>query len=243
MSNTIYQPYTYLIGWSKQKKYYYGVRYAKNCKPCELMESYFTSSKYVDEMIKDHGLPDIIQIRKIFTDKEAACNWENKVLKRMKVIYRDDFINKTDNYAIISKKKYNPSKNLKEYMNSIKGKTLEEIHGKDKADHIKTSLKKGWLKAYNEGRMNFNKPNESRKNYSKAAYKRWENPKHKQLIMKKQTEIWDNRTDEEKRKITANGAAAVKGGRWMNKNNKQKLVKKHQIDEYLKSDWSFGKLF
>lgn len=26
------QPYTYLIGWSKLNKWYYGVRYSKKCK-------------------------------------------------------------------------------------------------------------------------------------------------------------------------------------------------------------------
>jgi hypothetical protein len=243
MSVTIYQPYTYLIGWSKQKKYYYGVRYAKNCRPGELMETYFTSSKYVDETIKDQGMPDIIQIRKIFADRESACNWENKVLKRMRVVYRDDFINKTDNCAIVSKKKYDRSINFKEYIDSIKGKTLEEIYGKDKADHITTKRKEGWLKAYNEGRMNFKKSKESRKNYSNGAHERWKNPEQRRLIQEKQTEIWNKRTDEEKQKITANGANAVRGGRWMNKNNKQKIVKKQEIDEYLKADWSFGRLF
>lgn len=31
----IYTPYTYLIGWSKQNKFYYGRRTAKNCHPKE----------------------------------------------------------------------------------------------------------------------------------------------------------------------------------------------------------------
>jgi hypothetical protein len=37
--------YTYLIGWSKLDKWYYGVRYASNCNPDELWVKYKTSSK------------------------------------------------------------------------------------------------------------------------------------------------------------------------------------------------------
>lgn len=33
-------PYTYLIGWSKHNKFYYGVRYAKNSNPKELWITY-----------------------------------------------------------------------------------------------------------------------------------------------------------------------------------------------------------
>jgi hypothetical protein len=32
-------PYTYLIGWSNQNKYYYGVRYAKDCHPNDFWDN------------------------------------------------------------------------------------------------------------------------------------------------------------------------------------------------------------
>jgi hypothetical protein len=60
----IYIPYTYVIGWSSLQKYYYGVRYAKNCNPLDLWVSYFTSSKRVAHYREKFGEPDIIQIRK-----------------------------------------------------------------------------------------------------------------------------------------------------------------------------------
>ncbi len=63
---SIYIPYTYIIGWSLYNKYYYGVRYAKNCNPNDLWKTYFTSSKYVKEFRNNHGEPDIIQVRKTF---------------------------------------------------------------------------------------------------------------------------------------------------------------------------------
>ena len=92
--------YTYLIGWSKLNKFYYGVRFAKNCKPEELWKTYKTSSKYVKAFANKNGDPDIIQVRKLFNNVEKARLWEHKVLKRMNVIRNDKFINKTDNKSI-----------------------------------------------------------------------------------------------------------------------------------------------
>lgn len=93
-------PYTYLIGWSKINKWYYGVRYAKGCNPSDFWNPYKTSSKYVKNYISEYGEPDILMIRKTFNSIKSARNWEHKVLRRMKVIYREDFINKTDNKSI-----------------------------------------------------------------------------------------------------------------------------------------------
>ena len=71
--------YTYRIGWSGHNKHYYGVRYAVNCSPDDLFNSYFTSSKHVKQFFKLNGKPDIIQIRKVFETKEQAINWEHRV--------------------------------------------------------------------------------------------------------------------------------------------------------------------
>lgn len=98
---TIYQPYTYLIGWSNLNTYYYGVRYAKGCNPNDLWVKYFTSSKHVKRFAEMHGDPDIVQIRKTFVDAESAVSWEEGVLKRMNVLTRDDFLNKNISGAIL----------------------------------------------------------------------------------------------------------------------------------------------
>ena len=90
------KPFTYLIGWSDSNKYYYGVKYADGCSPQALWESYFTSSARVAEMRESHGEPDVIQIRKQFKTKSQAIDWEHKVLRRLKVCSRDDFINESE---------------------------------------------------------------------------------------------------------------------------------------------------
>jgi hypothetical protein len=88
-------PYTYLIGWSNHNLWYYGVRYSKGCNPDDLWSKYFTSSKYVAEIRSSIGEPDVIQIRKTFTNSKDAQVWETKVLRRMHVLTDQRWINKS----------------------------------------------------------------------------------------------------------------------------------------------------
>jgi len=87
-------PYTYLIGWSKLNKYYYGARWAKNCSPNDLWKTYFTSSKHVKQFRKLNGEPDIIQVRKIFENENDCKIYEKKVLIKLNVLKKDKWINK-----------------------------------------------------------------------------------------------------------------------------------------------------
>jgi len=100
MSESIYQPYTYLIGWSSHNRYYYGVRYAKDCNPNDLWVSYFTSSKYVKNFFERYGDPDVIQVRKTFSTVDDARFWEHKVLKRLRVVNNPIFLNESDGLSI-----------------------------------------------------------------------------------------------------------------------------------------------
>jgi len=86
-------PYTYLIGWPELNKWYYGVRYAKNCQPFDLWNPYKTSSKLVKKLISIHGDPKVIEVRKKFQSVTEAQQWEAKVLKRMRVINNPMWIN------------------------------------------------------------------------------------------------------------------------------------------------------
>jgi len=100
MSKSIYQPYTYLIGWSSHNRYYYGVRYATSCHPSDFWSSYFTSSKHVKEFVKLYGEPDIIQIRKTFCTADDARLWEHNVLRRLGVVNDPRFLNESDGLSI-----------------------------------------------------------------------------------------------------------------------------------------------
>jgi hypothetical protein len=72
--------------------------------PSELWVSYKSSSKYVAEFAKSHGSPSITQVRKTFHTKDAARLWEHKVLKKLKVVNDEKWLNRTDNKAIVPRK-------------------------------------------------------------------------------------------------------------------------------------------
>lgn len=86
-------PYTYLIGWSKHNKWYYGVRYRRGCNPSDLWNPYKTSSRYVHEFVKMYGDPDIIQVRKTFNESKSAHLYEQRVLNRLNVLSSDKWLN------------------------------------------------------------------------------------------------------------------------------------------------------
>lgn len=91
------KPFTYLIKCTSTNQFYYGVRYAKNCHPSDLWTTYFTSSKYVRSLIEQYGRDAFsCEVRKQFTSAHKAKQWESRVLKKMKVSSRKDFINKHD---------------------------------------------------------------------------------------------------------------------------------------------------
>lgn len=120
-------PYVYLIGWSKYNKWYYGVRYAKQCHPSELWITYKTSSKVVKTFYEENGNPDIIQIRKIFRCIDSARMWEHKVLKRMNVIKDTKWLNQTDNISILLDEEIKQSIAQK-ISKSLKGRRKSDIH-------------------------------------------------------------------------------------------------------------------
>lgn len=120
-------PYTYLIKWTSTGAWYYGVRYAKHCHPGDLWTTYFTSSKYVKNYVQQHGQPDIIAIRRVFSSANNARQWEHQVLRRLHVTQRDDSLNQTDNKSI----------NPKLCSLHTKGKTYEQIYGPERAAKLK----------------------------------------------------------------------------------------------------------
>ena len=120
----IYQPYTYLIGWSKQDRWYYGVRYAKHCHPSDLWVTYFTSSKYVTEFRNKYGEPDIIEIRKTFNNSESAIIWEEKVLSKLNVLHNDKWLNQNVAGAFLPNK---PAGHQKGSKNSVYGRKRPDI--------------------------------------------------------------------------------------------------------------------
>jgi len=90
---SIYQPYTYLIGWSKLNRWYYGAQYGRKASPNNLWKTYFTSSKYVKKFREENGEPDIIEIRKIFRTSQQTLRCEEKVLLKLNAAQSNKWLN------------------------------------------------------------------------------------------------------------------------------------------------------
>jgi hypothetical protein len=164
--------YTYLIGWSNLDKWYYGVRFSKNCEPSELWVSYFTSSKHVKRFREVNGDPDVIQIRKKFECGKKAIIWESKVLKKLRVIQNDKWVNKSDNTAICPEAAYPKweTKTRQKASNTHKGMKRSEDHKRA----ISNSLKNRdcyWLKGKKRDEHSFNMSGEKNPRSLRVLYK------------------------------------------------------------------------
>ncbi len=106
----IYIPFTYRVGWSSINKHYYGVRYAKGCSPSDLWTRYFTSSKMVKKFRQQYGDPDIIEVRRTFSDSESARLWEQKVLHKLGAAQSENWLNEHNSDNKFYNKGYLPSK-------------------------------------------------------------------------------------------------------------------------------------
>lgn len=175
--------YTYLIGWSTQNKWYYGVRFAKGCKPAELFKTYFTSSKHVQEFRSQHGNPDIIEVRRVFDAADAARLWETRVLRKMCVLRNDRWINRTDNISIDPSLAAHGKSRGKVRSEEFKLKVSSSLKGRSKTqetkDKISNAFKYKSLKEQLERKQKISTTLKS--TYAKSIPKKWfHNPSTKQ---------------------------------------------------------------
>lgn len=49
----------------------------------------------VGKFRKNYGEPDIVQVRQIFNDSLQAREWEHKVLQRLDVIHKNNWLNQS----------------------------------------------------------------------------------------------------------------------------------------------------
>ena len=89
------KPYTYLIKHKPTGQVYYGFRGANTVAPEEdLWQKYFTSSKRVQQLIEETSVDSFdVEIRRTFDTQEQAVAWETKVLRRMRVLESNKWLN------------------------------------------------------------------------------------------------------------------------------------------------------
>jgi len=197
MEKNMSKYYTYLIGWKNLNKWYYGVKYSKDSDPKKLWKEYFTSSLYVNEFRQIYGEPDVIQIRKIFSDQKQARRWEHKVLKRMKVVLNENWLNKTDNLC------FDPI--LMSNIGKTKIGEKNNFYGKNHSDDFKKKMSMKQKSLMTE---------EKRKKISEAIKKKHANGEYKHVYC-----------EETSRKISESNKGQIpwnKGGK-LTKEHKKKI--------------------
>lgn len=96
-------PYTYFIMWRNTNAKYYGCQYGKTANPENILTGkYTTSSKTVKEYWKKYGPPDIVVIHRTFSSAAECRLYEHKYLRRVKAVYKNDWLNKSDSKAILT---------------------------------------------------------------------------------------------------------------------------------------------
>jgi hypothetical protein len=74
--------FTYSIREISTGRWYYGVRYAEGCSPSDMFTTYFTSSSVLDPLIRNSPHKFSYKIKRKFSCKIEAQEWECKILKR-----------------------------------------------------------------------------------------------------------------------------------------------------------------
>jgi hypothetical protein len=100
----IYQPYTYLIKFKPTGQFYYGASYANSGKkvanPEQFWNTYFTSSSYIKDLVKEHGKDAFeFQVRKVFERADQALKCEKKVLTTFDAKFNSSWLNKSNGYG------------------------------------------------------------------------------------------------------------------------------------------------
>lgn len=94
-------PYTYLIGWRSKDIWYYGSRWAKEARPSDLWKTYFTSSKRVKQLREELGEPDVVEVRRVFSDSATCRAWETRVIQRMGMVRSKRWLNACDGINLL----------------------------------------------------------------------------------------------------------------------------------------------
>jgi predicted transcriptional regulator len=77
-------PYFYVLREVSTGNLYAGVKFARGCKPCDLLTTYFTSSKIVKRLLATNPQSFVIDRIKIFPTKEEAIAYEKRFLSKVK---------------------------------------------------------------------------------------------------------------------------------------------------------------
>lgn len=167
----MYQPYTYLIGWSEHDIWYYGCEYGsltKTAHPNNLWTSYFTSSEIVAVKRRVLGEPDVIKVDHICVTTEEARRLEISFLTSVNAAANAHWLNEHNGGSSGFVCSGHHQETRKKMSLSHMGKSKSDTHRKNISEGLKGNTK--WLgKTHSEA---------TKQKMSEAAKKRGRSAEH-----------------------------------------------------------------
>lgn len=224
--------YVYRITNKVENKHYYGVRSSKVMPKDDIGKKYFSSSTDKDFINEQKEHPERFKykvIREFETRKDAEL-LEKKLHKMFHVSDNDKFYNKCISTLMgfsVEGQKWTEEhrRNQQKYIDAnVKGKTLEERFGEERAKEIKSK---------NKGRL---KTEEERKNISKAHQGKTLSREHREAISKGNYIRYANESHE-KRKMFKHKMNVVNKCEKKRRDDSEKLKQLWADPETRKSIW------
>lgn len=263
-------PYTYLLVFThpktSTKEYYYGVQYGQRAHPDNLWSTYFSSSKAVKYRVSRYGKDSFhFEVRRVFDCPLKARIWEERVLRRLGVVLKKEWLNRNDSIAPpTGSGQDNPFYGLKHTSQS------KEKMSKIKLEHHRSEE---YRKKYIEGYMKRDKSYLSNPEYKKRQqeglvryHSTTEHESLRQRMLGSKNPMYGKpHSDETRRKISqANknrfcgsdnpmygkqrsdqekiALRDLKSGtKWMHNEQTSKQVKSEYVQTYLENGWFLGR--
>jgi len=203
--------YTYRITNMRLNKYYYGVRSSKIAPKKDIGVKYFSSSTD-KEFIKDQkeNPQDYkYKVIRISNTRKEAELLETRLHEKFQVQIHESFYNKAINTKMgfsVYGRKQNKEHIIKRFQN-MRGKTLEEAYGVERANKMKENIKIGmrkrglsWKKNISISRIGIKLSDEHKEAISKGIAKRYENEEFYKKFCKTMLKV---NKEENKRKLAS----------------------------------------
>lgn len=133
--------YVYKITFLPTNQYYIGYRGSKNATPDDLLTTYFTSSKVVSRLIKEHGVDKFVkEILAEFDTGVEAYKYEQQLLREHNVESNKQMLNKRLTSCALDKFKSHTEKTRAQMSES-----RQRLWDNDKyRDSVSSAVRKSW---------------------------------------------------------------------------------------------------
>jgi hypothetical protein len=241
------------------------VQYGRNANPDNFWKTYFTSSKHVSYRLKQYGKECFqFEIRKTFDAPMKAKLWEERVLRRMKVVEKSEWLNKNDSIApphytgeknpFFGKHHSEETKNkvrkkaknrfedptfVEKYASAMKNRN-NDVHRTDEYRQMKSEKGKRNYELGISG-INFDRSGSGNgmfgKTHSEDARKKMAEKKQG-LYGGSSNPMFGKRHSDEVRKKQSE---LIKGRIWVRNGMQSKQIPLEQLDTYLNEGWNRGR--